>query len=173
MNFFKNLVDKFQTLKAEDIQGASSAISGIMGVADATFGKSGVDRTVEAPSISRDTSGRPIYNQEQFIEANRDFRKGIKGTVGRGILQGAAGGLQAGMSLSKDPLTVAITTGVGAVGGLIGGAKRRKAMLREATRREDLSTQAISGFNTAAQNYSESLEADDFRDAILRRRRTY
>lgn len=160
-------------MKSEGLQGVSGAIPGLMGVADAAFGKSGVDRSIEAPSIQIDTSGRPIYNQNQFIQANTEFRKGIKGTVGRGILQGAAGGLQAGMSLSKDPLTVGITTGIGAISGLIGGANRRKAMLREATRREDLSREAISNFNLSAQNFSESQEADDFRDAVLRRRRSY
>lgn len=173
MNAFTKLVEKFQSLKNNDVNSFTNSIPGLMGVADATFANSGVDRNVKAPIAERDVSGRPIYNQNQFIEANRDFRSGIKGTVGRGALQGAMSGLQAGAALGGNPIIAGIGAGAGLIGGLLGGRARKKAMLKEATRREDLSTQAVNKFNTESLNYMDEVQSDDFRDAILRRRSIY
>lgn len=170
-NFWRGLLDKFQNMDTQEFASKATGMAGgAIQVGDAIFGKAQFDKNVKAPSVATDVAGRPIYNQYSFIEANKDFRKDIKGTIGRGILQGASGGLQMGAQ-TGNPYVMAGATIAGALGGLIGGKKRKKQLLSEAVRREDLSNKAVDRFNTSSINYSQELEADDFRDALLRRRR--
>lgn len=168
--FFNRLFNSMKSAR-ESGQGSDliSAAPGILQAGDAAFRREKLNKEINAPGITSDVFGQPIYNQEEFIKSNKNFRQEIKGTVGRGILQGTMGGVQAGASLggAKGAL---VGGAIGALGGLFGGKARRKQLLREANRREDESRAGVERFNDASERFRENVEADDFTKSLLNRR---
>lgn len=164
--------DAAGSINREKLAKGINAIPGIVSAGQATFGKAQFDDSVEAPGVVTDVYGQPVYNQESFIQGNEAFRDDIKGTVGRGALQGALGGLQAGAA-TGNPLAAVGGALLGGIGGLFGGKKRRKSLLREAVRREESSLKGVSRFNDASLRFRDDVEADDFRSAIINRRNNF
>jgi hypothetical protein len=164
--------DAAGSVSRQDLAKGINAIPGIVSAGQAAFGKAQFDDSVEAPGVVTDVYGQPVYNQERFINSNEAFRDDIKGTVGKGVLQGGLGGLQAGASLGGLP-GAAIGLVGGALGGLFGGKKRKKSLLREAVRREGSALKGVERFNTASERFRGDVEADDFRSAIINRRNNF
>ncbi len=167
---FSNFGNKASTflkdLDNTDVNNALKASPFALSMLKNTFDNAIIDDSIQAPKLQLDVNGQPIYNQKRFLDSNQEYREDIKGTVGRSLLRGGTSGAAAGAQIGGVPGAI-IGSAIGLIGGAIGGSKRRKQLLKESMRRDELATEQNQRFNSASERFYRDEESQDYRSAVI------